>query len=208
MLLKVCGMTQGSQIEELDQKGIADLIGFIFYEPSPRSVRNASFDLQNAHKVGVFVNATFDEILDKVIAFRLDYVQLHGDEEPELCCALRTHTKIIKAFRIQDRMDHAELGTFEPYCDLFLFDTHTPNYGGSGMRFDWELLKDYRGDVPFLLSGGIDPESLEELRHFQHPKFHGIDINSRFEVNPGVKDIKLIQQFKKELSYENFIQTR
>ena len=208
MLLKVCGMTQASQIEELDQKGIADLVGFIFYEPSPRCVRNASFEVQNAQKVGVFVNATLDEILDKVIAFRLDYVQLHGDEKPELCRALRTHAKIIKAFRIKDALDHAKLDKFQPHCDLFLFDTHTPHYGGSGMSFDWELLKDYRGNLPFLLSGGIQPESLEGLRHFQHPKFQGIDINSRFEVRPGIKDIKLIQQFKKELYYENLLQTR
>jgi len=208
MLLKVCGMTQAQQIEQLDRKDLADLIGMIFYPGSPRYVSEPIFKPPNALSVGVFVNASFDEIMHKAITCQLDYVQLHGDESTELCQALKAHLKVIKAFRVQDSLDIELINSYEGLCDLFLFDTMTDSYGGSGKRFNWELLHSYGGSTPFLLSGGITPESAEKLLEFRHPQLAGYDINSRFEIEPGIKNINEIERFKHQLFHENTLPTR
>jgi len=208
MFLKVCGITQAKQIEQLDRQNLADLIGMIFYPGSPRYVSEPMFKPAKARMVGVFVNASFDEIMYKAITYQLDFVQLHGDESPELCQALKAPLKVIKAFRVKDSLDIELINSYEGLCDLFLFDTMTDLYGGSGKRFSWELLHSYVGSTPFLLSGGITPESAEELLKFKHPQLAGYDINSRFEIEPGIKNINDIERFKHQLFHENTLQTR
>lgn len=208
MLLKVCGITQDKQIEHLDRNGVADMIGMIFYPGSPRYVSDPLFKPANARSVGVFVNANFDEIMHKAITFQLDYIQLHGDESPELCRALKQHLKVIKAFRVKDTLDIELISSYSGICDLFLFDTMTDSYGGSGKRFNWELLHSYCGTTPFLLSGGIAPDSGKELLEFTHPQLAGFDINSRFEIQPGIKNMNEIERFKNLLFHENTLSTR
>ena len=181
-LVKVCGMTQGDNIREVEALGI-DLMGFIFYEKSPRCVRQKPDYLPvHAQRVGVFVNASYEEMVEKAATFGLTHIQLHGNESPALCRKLKeAGFKVIKAFLI---------------ADYFLFDTKTPAYGGSGRMFDWEILSCYKGTTPFLLSGGIGPESVETLKRFSHPALIGYDLNSKFEVAPGIKEIGKIKIFK------------
>ena len=160
MIIKVCGMREPENIRAIENTG-ADWIGFICYERSPRFVADTPAYLPcHAKRVGVFVNAGFDTITARAEALRLDYVQLHGTESPELCLELRS-----------------------------------AGHGGSGKAFDWSLLRFYLGDVPFLLSGGICPESLEALRRFHHPQWAGIDLNSGFETAPAVKDAGKLKAF-------------
>jgi phosphoribosylanthranilate isomerase len=208
MLLKVCGMTQSFQIGELDAMRTADMIGFIFYAGSQRFMQEPPVEVINAKKVGVFVNATYDEIMHKLYEYSLDYVQLHANEAPELCRSLRAHAKVIKAFRVKDKLDQNLLKSYENDCDLFLFDTDTESYGGSGEKFDWHVLSEYSNKVPFILSGGIQPESVDAIVRLEHPQLVGVDINSRFETAPGIKNIRLIENFKKQLAHESSILTR
>ena len=132
--------------------------------------------------------------------FELDYVQLHGNESPEYCRSLHTAgLKIIKAFSIARPKDLTRVYEYEKECDLFLFDTKCEQYGGSGNQFDWSILHAYDGDVPFLLSGGISPHSVNALKEFKHPRLAGYDLNSRFELKPGKKDTERIRTFLNEL---------
>jgi phosphoribosylanthranilate isomerase len=208
MLLKVCGMTCENQINYLDKKGIAEMIGMIFFSGSPRCISTIVDKPCHAKAVGVFVNASFDEIMHKVITYQLDYVQLHGNESPELCSALKQNVKVIKAFRLKDHMDNSIMDPYENVCDLFLFDTLAETYGGSGKKFNWEILFSYDGNTPFILSGGIGPESTHDLTLLDHPKLIGIDINSCFETEPGIKDLNKIENFKNKLNNENAFFTR
>jgi len=147
--------------------------------------------------VGVFVNQTIEEIAEKANNHTLDFVQLHGNETPEFCEKLATkNIKIIKAFSVDENFDFSATKPFEKGVSLFLFDTKGNNYGGNGIKFNWELLQNYTGKTPFLLSGGISKNDSEEIKKFKHPAFLGIDINSGFELEPGLKNIKEIKEFK------------
>lgn len=196
MIIKVCGMRQASNIREVETTG-ADWMGFIFYERSPRFVKDLPGYLpQHLRKVGVFVNSEYDYIINKVYQFGLDYVQLHGEESPELCRSLRqAGTEVIKAFAVRKPDDLKQTTLYAPHCDWFLFDTPAATYGGSGRRFDWNLLDSYKGPLPFLLSGGLSPECLEALSNFRNPWWQGIDLNSGFEICPGEKNVSLLKTF-------------
>ncbi|MDF1516662.1 MAG: phosphoribosylanthranilate isomerase [Lutibacter sp.] len=198
MKIKVCGMRDKENISEL----IAlkpDYIGFIFYDKSKRFVVDfPKIDIPSStKKVGVFVNGSIDEIIEKANKHNLDFVQLHGNETPEFCSALSANNiKIIKAFSVDENFDFSAIKLFERHVSLFLFDTKGNNYGGNGIKFNWELLQNYTGKTPFLLSGGISKNDSAEIMKFKHPAFLGIDINSGFELEPGLKNIKEIKEFK------------
>lgn len=198
MIIKVCGMRDGENIREVERAG-ADWIGLIFYPKSPRYVEALPAYLPSPEKrVGVFVNESLEGIMERVQGYGLGRLQLHGSESPALCQSLRDRgIPVIKAFSIVSGrpfpMDEVE--PYEGHCDYYLFDTKTALHGGSGRKYDWKILAEYEGRTPFLLSGGISPEDGEALTAFAHPQWVGIDLNSRFELSPAVKDARLLQPF-------------
>lgn len=179
-----------------------NFIGFIFHEQSPRNIESIPKVIvpKSIKKVGVFVNKPLLFILKKVKLFALDYIQLHGNESPQFCKHLSNENlKIIKAFNISNAFNFDQLNNYQDSCDYLLFDAFGKNAGGNGITFNWELLQQYHGKTPFLLSGGIDSNLLAKIKQIKHPKFIGVDINSKFEVTPGIKNITKIKQFKDEL---------
>ena len=200
MIIKVCGMRDGDNIRALEKLEL-DWMGFIFYPESPRYVPDEDMfcgAIQSCTKVrvGVFVNESREEILRKVTKYRLDFVQLHGDESSDFCRRLQEdRCAVIKAFSISSKTDLQQTTAYEPFVEYFLFDTKGNKYGGTGRRFNWSVLEAYRGNVPFLLSGGIGAEHIADLLAFRHPSLAGIDLNSRFEVSPALKDVVMIEQF-------------
>lgn len=184
------------QVEQLD--GMADYIGFIFFEQSKRFIEKTS-SVTKAQKVGVFVNASLEEIELAIRKHSLDIVQLHGNEVPELCTALKPSVQLMKAFGVNSSFEFNTCAPYEGEVDYFLFDTKTPLHGGSGKQFDWSILTHYKGNTPFLLGGGIAPHSVESLKAFQHPKFAGIDLNSGFEHSPGDKNIAALTTFIEQI---------
>ena len=196
MKIKVCGMRQQGNIKELVALK-PNFIGFIFFEKSPRF---AGEELNEEYikaipndikKVGVFVNANPGYILDTVKKYDLQYAQLHGNEMPDMCRSLRQKgVNIIKAFSIDESFNFAMLNNYKSFCDLFLFDTKGDQPGGNGKTFDWNLLKKYDNEKPFFLSGGIGPDNLEEVIQLSKSMpIYGIDVNSKYETEPGIKDI-------------------
>lgn len=205
MRIKVCGMTLPEQVNALDEMGV-DFAGFIFYPKSPRYIGQKISPEKMKQirgriaKVGVFVNTPYDELMKTVEAYRLDMVQLHGDETPFFCEKVANYVTVIKAFRLMDN-DPIDWIT-RPYhesSDMFMFDTMGSGYGGTGKKFDWSLLKDSSNEKLFFLSGGIEPGDEEKLQEFsQEPigkKLFSIDINSKFEVSPGVKNMEKVRAF-------------
>jgi len=179
-----------------------DYIGFIFYGKSKRYVSDfPQIEIPSSvKKVGVFVNETIDEIIEIIKKYKLEFVQLHGDETPDYCEKLALQNiKIIKAFSVDENFDFSAIKPFEKHVSLFLFDTKGKNYGGNGIKFNWDLLQNYKGKTPFLLSGGITKNDAEEIKKMKHPVFLGIDINSGFEIEPGFKNIIEIKEFKNRL---------
>ena len=158
-------------------------------------------------RVGVFVDDMVQNIVTRVVNYHLDYVQLHGNEPREMCENLRSTLdpdirpgiKIIKAISVSDASDIQKYKEYVGAVDLFLFDTKCKTVGGSGRQFDWQVLEQYDGEVPFLLSGGIGPDDASRLHAFHHPKCIGIDLNSRFEIEPGVKDVEKLKGFLNEI---------
>ena len=211
MIIKVCGLMDNQNIQDIIGLNI-DWIGYNFYQPSSRYISAIPLINKIFHQkiVGVFVNASESTILQKAIEYKLDYVQLHGDESPEFCKKIKESFSVIKVFRIDDHFNSDQIKEYE-FCDFFLFDTASTQYGGSGQKFDWSFLNKLDIKVPFLLSGGIGPDDLDDILKFRHPNFKGIDINSKFEVNPGIKDVEKVKNFVdgvKELSaFEDIIST-
>ncbi len=221
MLFKVCGMRDEANIHALlhafqqtlpatnilSQKPIVPLplMGFIFYAPSPRFVgtalKPAMMRLLGEHvqTIGVFVNAAKEEIAAKVHEYSLAGVQLHGKETPDFCRELRAilpqKTLLLKAFSIAEKHDFISIADYEDAIDYALFDTKGAQHGGNGTRFDWALLNDYTAKIPFLLSGGIDLPHAEEIKQIRHVQLAGVDINSRFEDAPALKNAEKIKQF-------------
>lgn len=179
-----------------------DYMGFIFYEKSPRyaATLNPAALPDHVRRVGVFVNASTPEIENRAEQYGLQALQLHGSESPETCQALRAKGyEIIKAFGIETAADLAQTAEYAECCDLFLFDTRTPAHGGSGLRFDWRILDLYNGKTPFLLSGGISDKNALEILNIEQPGFYGVDLNSRFEIEAGLKDAGLLERFIKTI---------
>lgn len=201
MITKVCGMRDAQNIRDVEALGI-DWIGMIFWPKSKRYVAEVpSYLPEHLKKVGVFVDSTLDDILQHISDYQLDIIQLHGQESPDFAKALKPHT-IIKAFNIEKADDLLQTEKYEGIADYFLFDTKGKMAGGNGQKFDWSVLTAYQGKTPFLLSGGIGPEDAESVRSFHHPRCIGIDLNSRFESEPGFKDINQLKTFINKLRYE------
>lgn len=201
MKWKVCGMRDRNNIIEV--LGLQpDLMGFIFYEKSPRFLGKdpevlKGIDFGNTKKVGVFVNHDYEQIVKMVKSFHLDFVQLHGDEDITLAKKLKSNgIRIIKVFRVKDQLPEMEMKAFEFVADHFLLDTKTEKYGGSGERFDWDILRTYKHKTPLIISGGIDLEGIELLKESGHSF---IDVNSKFEIEPGRKSIKKLEALKDKL---------
>ncbi len=181
-------------------------MGFIFYGKSPRDAEDVldhevlrKFPEQTK-KVGVFVNADLGFVKEKVKAYGLDYVQLHGDESVEYVAELfAVGIKVIKVFSIGAAFDFDELNTYNPFVNFFLFDTKGKARGGNGEVFNWEILKGYNQKVPFFLSGGIDLENIDSLKALEGMNIHAIDVNSKFELTPGLKDIEKVKQLRSSL---------
>ena len=210
MFLKVCGITEKTNVEKL--KDSVDLLGFIFHAPSPRNAFETDpgfIKSLSTHfaTVGVFVDQPV-EIIDEICSRRgIRTVQLHGNENPESAAQLRKKGyKVIKAFRINEDSDIELNRMVEPFrgcADLLLFDTGGKHAGGNGVKFNWSILKSYKGDTPYVLSGGIGPEDariIREMDSSEFPRLQGLDLNSRFEVLPGEKDTEVILKFIEELS--------
>ena len=181
---------------------LPDYLGFIFYPKSKRFVGfEPSSEIQvivpdSVKKVGVFVNETPEKVLETVQNWDLNVVQLHGNETPEYCQQIQdSGITVFKAFSIDELFDFEMLDAYSKVCNYFLFDTKGQLPGGTGQKFNWQLLQNYKGDVPFFLSGGIGMEDLEAIRHFGHPRWHGIDINSGFEISPALKDVEKVKYF-------------
>lgn len=203
MLIKVCGMREPENIRRVAEAG-ADWMGFIFYARSPRFAESLSPDEISRERtvreppvrIGVFVDATPEYMMEMGNKYALGYLQLHGNESPDTCYALQKRGyAVIKAFSIADEEDLKLTTDYEGRADYFLFDTKCSGYGGSGKQFDWSVLTAYKGDTPFLLSGGINPDSVEAILHFHHPKLAGLDLNSGFETAPGMKDAEKLKTF-------------
>ncbi len=201
MKIKVCGLTKPENIKALG-KLAPDYMGLIFYPKSPRFVdeKNAE-DICNAipeetEKVGVFVNELLAEIIRLSELFKLKTLQIHGNESPEYCNELQLlGYTVIKAFGVNENFDFKVLDIYKDSCDFFLFDTKSQKHGGTGTKFNWQLLDRYHLDKPYFLSGGIGPDDVSAINNNNHDLVYALDINSRFETEPGLKNIELIKDF-------------
>lgn len=206
-------MRDADNIRDISALGV-EMIGLIFYPPSPRYVQQFSSGAgiipdyapdmgKTPLRVGVFVDDMPQNIVTRVYNYKLDYIQLHGNEPRETLENLRAtidpdinpNIKIIKAISVSSAEDINKYKEYVGAADLFLFDTKCKTVGGSGEQFDWQVLQAYDGDVPFLLSGGIGPDDAERIKNFHHPKCIGIDLNSKFEIEPALKDVEKLKQF-------------
>jgi phosphoribosylanthranilate isomerase len=196
MRLKICGMKYPENILEVSQL-LPDYLGFIFYEKSSRFFDGEILEIPNSiKKVGVFVNARLMEINGKIKKYDLDLIQLHGDETPEFCENLKQDKiEIIKVFSVDDDFDFDELEPFENVCDYFLFDTKGKLHGGNGVTFNWQILDNYKSNKPLFLSGGIGIEEIANIKKLNLP-IYAIDVNSKFEIEPGLKNIELLKKLK------------
>lgn len=203
MQFKVCGITDITQAHALEALGV-QYIGFIFYPASKRYVLGklslsdvANFKPVGAKKVGVFVNMELNELLQVVQSAGLDMVQLHGDETPEYCAAVRAQVQTVKVFRVGAAVP--DFAPFENVVDYFLFDTDSALYGGTGQHFNWELIKGSPIPKPYFLSGGIGPNDIQGVQVMEKTKagksLLALDINSQFELEPGIKNLEKIKTF-------------
>lgn len=198
MIIKVCGMREPDNIRAVEALGI-DLMGFIFWPSSSRFFAEIpSYLPRKCRRVGVFVDAALPDIQTAVKDYSLDFVQLHGQESPEAISALKARLpalRIIKSLAVTGPADLDRTAAYESVSDAFLFDTPGPLPGGNGRQFNWEVLRQYRGRLPFLLSGGIGPDDASRIRDLEIPGCIGIDLNSRFETAPGRKDVEALKTF-------------
>lgn len=198
MIIKVCGMRDSRNIREVE-KLHPDMMGFMFWNGSKRYVAEKPDYLPKLYRVGVFVNPTLKEVVSKAKEFGLSRIQLHGTESAEFCHSVYKATGLLvtKAISIETEKDFETCSQFEQEkaVDMFLFDTKCSGWGGSGQSFDWSLLDCYKGSKPFLLAGGIGPGMEKSIAGIRHPQFYGIDLNSRFETEPAVKEISKLSLF-------------
>lgn len=206
--IKVCGITDIKQLKQLDGLDI-EFAGLNFYPESPRymgdkisveHVLAGDFDIK---KTGIFVNAGYTEIIELVNEYGLDVVQLHGEEEPLLCEQLSAEVEVIKVFHIGNSKETVDemIEDYDDVCDYYLFDTALKDgaAGGTGLQFDWKKVTKAKIEKPFFLSGGIGPDDVAKIKAIKHPDFYGVDINSKFEKEPGIKDMVSVLQFKQAL---------
>ncbi|HLV41068.1 MAG TPA: phosphoribosylanthranilate isomerase [Brumimicrobium sp.] len=199
MKIKICGMKHPENIKAI-QKLQPDLMGFIFYEKSLRCVdqeilQKTNLSIKDISTVGVFVNTSISDVIEIAEKFSFDFIQLHGNETSEYVKKLYdTGLKIIKAFQIKEDFDWKTLQHYAMSVSYFLFDTPTEKYGGSGKKFNWEHLKKYNEKNPFFLSGGITGDDIQEIKNLKMPLLYGIDVNSKFETEPGRKDEEMIKK--------------
>jgi phosphoribosylanthranilate isomerase len=208
MKLKVCGMKYRDNMNQVANLQ-PDYMGFIFYEKSPRYFNDIILDLPDSiKKTGVFVNEELTEVIHKIKAYDLQAVQLHGNESPGYCKHLMPYeVEIIKVFSIKDEFDFDVLKPYESVCDYFLFDTKGKLPGGNGYAFNWNVLKDYQSAKPFFLSGGIGLDQTRTIESFMGTRVskncYAIDVNSKFEIEPGLKDIEQLKTFKADVITRN-----
>ena len=205
MKLKVCGMKYRDNIEAVVRLQ-PDYLGFIFWERSSRFFDGEMPEVpSHIKKTGVFVDASYEEITDKVNRYELQAVQLHGNEAPDLCKKLKgDDLEVIKVFSIKDHFDFSLLQPYEDVCDYYLFDTKGKLPGGNGYGFDWTILNQYSSKKPFFLSGGIGLDEVENVKKILKTDLpiYLIDVNSKFETAPGLKKEKDIKKFKEQLAIE------
>ncbi|MFK7770795.1 MAG: phosphoribosylanthranilate isomerase [Saprospiraceae bacterium] len=197
MKIKVCNMRDPKNLQKLLELPIEN-VGLIFYKKSKRFVEKElpKINFQGKEKVGVFVNESLEYILEKSQQYDFVTIQLHGSESPEFCEKLKgKNFKIIKAFSVDDKFDFSKTKNYEPFCNYFLFDTKGKLPGGNGYTFDWKVLKNYQGEIPFFLSGGINSSHVDILKKLEINQLHAIDLNSGFEKEPALKDISLLKKF-------------
>ena len=205
MQIKICGLRDPENIREIAALQ-PDFMGFIFYPNSPRFASQLDAGSLTSlptsiKKTGVFVNENLENILTAISKYNLDAVQLHGADNKKLCRKIRQEAKtmVIKVFPIMDASNFRVTGDYEDVADYFLFDTKTDLYGGSGQKFNWNILQEYTGNKSFLLSGGIGADDVKAIRAIEHPLLAGVDLNSKFELKPGLKNVALLKQFIDEL---------
>ena len=194
MIIKVCGMREADNIHEVEMLGI-DMMGFIFWPKSSRfASQRPDYLPKNVKRVGVFVDEDPEQVKRLADDYDLDYIQLHGQESPSYIFQLGG-LHIIKVFNISTAEDLLQAQPYEGIVDYFLFDAKGKSVGGNGEKFNWDVLSAYNGSTPFLLSGGIGPDDATNVKAFHHPKCIGIDLNSRFELSPGLKDVAKLKEF-------------
>jgi len=203
--VKVCGMHDPENISGV-VAALPDYIGLIFY---PQSKRFAGMEPiseildaipPTVKKVGVFAGETTMQVMEVCQSWNLDVVQLHGQESPEYCKKIQeSGVTVFKAFSVDEHFDFEKLDAYSRVCNYFLFDTKGLLPGGTGHKFNWQLLDNYKGEVPFFLSGGIGPGDIEAIMKFRHPMLYGIDINSGFEISPALKDVRKVNEFITEI---------
>lgn len=204
--IKICGLRHPENIQDVLALR-PDYVGFIFHPSSKRFVGKLDAtwvsQLAGVKKVGVFVDAGIDDVTNAVRSYNFQTVQLHGDESPAYCAALKNlGIPLIKAFGINEQFDWLTLSSYEDYVDYYLFDTKSPIYGGTGMQFDWTLLNGYKANKPFFLSGGIGAENIQEAWKLNDSRLYALDLNSKFEIEPGIKDIELLKRTLQTISDE------
>ena len=189
-------MREVSNVEQLVRLK-PDYMGFIFHEKSPRFIENPivintvpKFILKTA----VFVDLPAERVEELIGQYGFDAIQLHGTESPDFCSFFKGKVQVLKAFGVDNNFNFQQLDAYSNSVDYFLFDTKTPAYGGSGVTFDWNVLEKYTLNVPFFLSGGISLDNLDKIKHIKHPHLYGVDLNSRFETEPGLKDIDQLKK--------------
>ena len=198
MKIKVCGLNYPENIEAVAALS-PDYMGFIFYDKSPRFIDDLLVEALKSIpasiiKTAVFVNESAETINLLIDKYSFDAIQLHGSESPEFSNSFRNKVKVFKAFGLSDGFDFNQLNAYINKVDFFLFDTKTDIHGGSGNTFNWAILDQYKLDIPFFLSGGISPDNLEEVKNISHPQFYGVDLNSKFEIAPGIKNIEQLEK--------------
>jgi phosphoribosylanthranilate isomerase len=199
--IKICGMVRPHNIRDIDKIN-PDYLGFIFYPKSPRNMDNNAEALPEtkAKRVGVFVNSDIENIIKKARYFKLNTIQLHGNETPETCRELKElGYEVFKAFQVNDNTPIHEIIPYQNKCDVFLYDTQTEQHGGSGKKFNWQKLEELASIGSFMLSGGIGPEDAEAIKALNYPNLIGVDLNSRFEIEPGVKIAAALEKFIKQI---------
>lgn len=198
MIVKVCGINRIKNMIQVSELPV-DMIGINFYMGSKRYIGNTSIMINaNVKRVGIFVEPSFDEVKQYTDECQLDYVQLHGYVEMDFIQSIRSFVKVIKAFGVDEAFDFSATDAYMD-CEMFLFDTASDSHGGTGKKFSWTKIDQYKGQVPFLLAGGIGPDDIDSILSIQHPQFAGVDINSQFEMEPGLKNVERVRTFANRL---------
>ena len=204
MIIKVCGLNNGDNINQLMKLDL-DFMGIIFYRKSSRFFNSDILPKTEKKYIAVFVDESLDVIKEIINKYKFEYVQLHGNEDEKFCKELSSLCNVIKAFRIDDTFDLNDIEKYSKYCKYFLFDTFTESYGGSGKKFNWDILLNYNHKKDFILSGGINLELISSIKKLKNqlPNLIGVDLNSKFEIKPGLKDINRVKKFIKSIKNEN-----